>query len=130
MKGPIYSILSSKCPKCNVGELYPDPNPYHLKQLSKMNERCSCCGQSYTPETGFYYGAMYVSYGLGIIFTFIPAAILYFGFGAQFPVLLGTILGIYVLTYPLLFRMSRNIWLNIFVHFDEDLHEKMAKAEH
>ncbi|HTL80309.1 MAG TPA: DUF983 domain-containing protein [Bacteroidia bacterium] len=92
-----------------------------------MHERCSCCGQSYVPETGFYYGAMYVSYALGIIFTFIPAGILYFGFNADFKTLLITILSIYVLTYPLLFRLSRNIWLNIFVHYDEEVHEKMLE---
>lgn len=126
MEGPLYSIVYSKCSRCNVGDLYEDNNPYHLSKLSKMKKECDCCGQKFEPETGFYYGAMYVSYALSIIAMFIPAAILYFGFDAGFPVLLATILSIYVGLFPILFRWSRNIWLNMFVHFDPELHTKFA----
>ncbi|MGL5892154.1 MAG: DUF983 domain-containing protein, partial [Bacteroidia bacterium] len=88
------------------------------------HKSCSCCGQIYEPETGFYYGAMYVSYGLSILLMFVPAAILYFGFGAGFPVLLATVLGIYILSFPLVFRWSRTIWFNMFVHFDPQAHQQ------
>ncbi|MCU0432296.1 MAG: DUF983 domain-containing protein [Bacteroidia bacterium] len=125
-KGPLYSIFASKCPKCNLGDLYVDNNPFHLRKLGDMHKNCSCCGQVYEPETGFYYGAMYVSYGVSILLMFIPAAILYFGFNAQFPTLLATVLGIYVLSFPLVFRWSRNIWLNIFVRFDPELKQKLS----
>lgn len=129
MEGPLYSIVYSKCSRCNVGDLYEDNNPYHLSKLSKMKKECDCCGQKFEPETGFYYGAMYVSYALSIIAMFIPAAILYFGFDAGFPVLLATILSIYVGLFPILFRWSRNIWLNMFVHFDPELHTKFASRK-
>lgn len=122
--GPLYSIFYSKCSRCNVGNLYEDNNPYHLSKLGKMKTQCDCCGQKFEPETGFYYGAMYVSYGLSIAVMFVPAAILYFGFNASFEVLLAMILTIYVVTFPLLFRWSRNIWLNIFVHYDPEVREK------
>jgi hypothetical protein len=126
MTGPLYSIVYSKCSRCNVGNLYEDNNPYHLSRLGQMKKECDCCGQKFEPETGFYYGAMYVSYGLSIIFTFIPAAVLYFAFDAGFAVLLSTVIGVYIASFPILFRWSRNIWLNIFVHFDPELHEKYA----
>jgi hypothetical protein len=90
-----------------------------------MKVVCECCGQKFEPETGFYYGAMYVSYGLSIAAMFIPAAILLFGFGASFGLLLGLVLAIYVLCFPLFFRLSRNIWLNMFVRFDPELHERL-----
>jgi hypothetical protein len=124
-QGPLYSIFASKCPKCNLGDLYVNNNPFHLRQLGDMRKSCSCCNQAYEPETGFYYGAMYVSYGVSIILMFIPAAVLYFGFDASFPVLLSTVLGIYILSFPLVFRWSRNIWLNIFVRFDPELSQKL-----
>jgi Protein of unknown function (DUF983) len=126
--GPFYSIFASKCPKCNLGDLYLDSNPYHLKKLGDMHKSCSCCDQVYEPETGFYYGAMYVSYGLSIILMFIPAAVLYFGFDAGFPVLLATVLGIYILSFPLVFRWSRNIWLNMFVRFDPQAHQQARNS--
>lgn len=126
-QGALYSIFASKCSKCNVGDLYVDNNPYHLSKLGQMRTSCECCGQVYEPETGFYYGAMYVSYAVSIILIFIPAAILYFGFNADFPVLLATVLGIYILSFPLVFRWSRNIWLNIFVRFDPEAHRQAIR---
>lgn len=128
-EGPLYSIFSSKCPRCNLGNLYEDNNPYHLSRLGQMKKTCDCCGQKFEPETGFYYGAMYVSYAVSIIVLFIPAGILYFGFNAGFPVLLATIIGIYIVTFPLVFRWSRNIWLNIFVHFDPDLKDEVLRKK-
>lgn len=92
-----------------------------------MKAACDRCGQKYEPETGFYYGAMYVSYAVSIILMFIPVAFLYFIFNADFKILLGTCIFIYITMYPLIFRWSRNIWLNIFVHYDPQLHEKIRK---
>jgi hypothetical protein len=69
-EGAFYSIVHSKCSKCNLGDLYEDNNPYHLRSLGKMKKSCEVCGQAYEPETGFYYGAMYVSYGLSEELTF------------------------------------------------------------
>jgi hypothetical protein len=93
-----------------------------------MHASCLLCGQSFEPETGFYYGAMYVSYGLSILVMFIPAAVLYFVFEASFAILLATIVGIYILGFPLLFRLSRNIWLYIFVKFDPEIHKQVRNS--
>jgi hypothetical protein len=124
-EGALYSIIHSRCPKCNLGEMYADSNMYNLKKLGQMKVQCEYCGQSYEPETGFYYGAMYVSYGLSIIAMFIPAYSLYFLFDIGFGAMLAIVLGIYVGFFPVFFRLSRNIWLNIFVKFDP---EAKAKA--
>lgn len=128
-KGPLYTIFHSKCARCNVGDLYVDKNPYHFANLSKMHKTCSCCGQKFEPETGFYYGAMYVSYGVSIILMFIPAGLLYLFFNAGFAVLLSTIVVIYATMFPLIFRWSRNIWLSIFVHYDADLRKKLLQEQ-
>jgi len=120
-EGALYSIVHSKCSKCNLGDLYVDNNPYHLRSLGKMKSSCEVCGQRYEPETGFYYGAMYVSYGLSVAMIFIPAYIMYMCFDASVTTLMVTIFSIYILTFPPLFRWSRNIWLNIFVKFDPEV---------
>ncbi|GAB4135149.1 MAG: DUF983 domain-containing protein [Bacteroidia bacterium] len=128
MQGPLYSVFAHKCPKCNLGDLYADNNPYHLSRLSEMHKTCSHCGQSFEPETGFYYGAMYVSYAVSVAIMFIPAGIMYFFFDAGFWAMLSLILGIYVTMFPLIFRWSRNIWLNIFVKFSPSLRKKLEQA--
>ncbi len=90
-----------------------------------MKKKCECCGQLYEPETGFYYGAMYVSYGLGVAAMVVPAMLLYLLFDLGFGALLTFVISVYILGFPLFFRYSRNIWLNIFVRYDAELRSKL-----
>lgn len=129
MEGFLYSVFRSKCPRCNLDNLYVDNNPYHLSKLSDMKKHCDKCGQTYEPETGFYYGAMYVSYGLGVGCLTVPSLLLYYLFNVSFEVLLTFILSMYVLCFPLFFRGARNIWLNIFVKYDPELRREIEKTE-
>lgn len=104
--------------------MYADSNMYNLKKLGQMKIRCEYCGQAYEPETGFYYGAMYVSYGLSIVAMFVPAYTLYYLFDLGFGALLGIVIGIYIGFFPVFFRISRNIWLSMFVKFDPEAKAK------
>lgn len=61
----LYSIFKFKCPQCQEGEFFIS-KPYDLKNVGKIHENCSECGIKYSKEPGFYYGAMYVSYALGV----------------------------------------------------------------
>ena len=62
----LYSILKFKCPHCHEGEFFEDRNPYNLSSMSKTFERCPKCDRKFSMEPGFYYGAMYVSYAIGV----------------------------------------------------------------
>lgn len=42
-----------------------------------MNERCSICDLKFEREPGYFLGAMYVSYGLGIVIVTLFAALLW-----------------------------------------------------
>lgn len=127
MAGFFNSVIKSKCPRCNLDNLYVDNNPYHLSKLSAMKPHCEKCGQTYEPEAGFYYGAMYVSYGLGVAFMVAPSMLMYYLFDVSFGVLLTFIISMYILGFPLFFRYARNIWLNIFVKFDEEVYNKLTQ---
>jgi len=80
-----------------------------------MNEVCPVCGHRFTRELGFFQGAMYLSYGLGIP-TF--AALLlssYVLFGSRIG-LLGSILlalPVHLALVPALFRYSRVLWAHL-----------------
>jgi hypothetical protein len=58
-----------------------------------------------------------------VMMIFIPAYIMYICFDASVRTLMTTIIAIYIITFPPLFRWSRNIWLNIFVKFDRKVKE-------
>ena len=62
----LYSILGQKCPRCQEGPLFINKNPYKLKNWDKMHSDCPVCELHYEREPGFFQGAMYVSYALGV----------------------------------------------------------------
>lgn len=119
MKGTkIYSIFTGTCPVCHTGKMYKTKNPYALSQTLKMHERCPHCGLKFKIEPSFFYGAMYVSYGVGIAFAVAAFVIAFFILQldrmATFLVITGTL----VFALPLILRLSRNIWINLFFKFD------------
>ena len=67
MKGnKIYSIFTGKCPVCHSGKMYKNNKVYSISQSLKMHERCSHCKTKFKIEPSFFYGAMYVSYAVGV----------------------------------------------------------------
>jgi hypothetical protein len=79
-----------------------------------MPEHCPICKLDFTQELGFYWGAMYVSYGLTVGFSFCNFVLMYLIWGWltwQF-LIVNTVLLILVL--PLMFRYSRVLWLYLF----------------
>jgi Ca2+-dependent lipid-binding protein len=69
-------------------------------------------------EPSFFYGAMYVSYGVGIAFAIAAFVIAYLLLGASLPNTFIAIVVTLVVFMPLIIRLSRNIWINLFVHYD------------
>jgi len=62
----LYSIFTGTCPVCHGGKMYIEPNPYKIRKVLKMHEHCSHCNLKFKIEPSFFYGAMYVSYGVGV----------------------------------------------------------------
>ncbi len=115
----INSILTGSCPRCQKESMYSDKNLLHLSKLLKMNENCSSCGLKYQIEPSFFYGAMYVSYGLNVAIMAVVFLVCFFGFNAKFTtIFFNMILTLIVLT-PLILRLSRNIYINLFIDFDK-----------
>ena len=121
----LYSILKFKCPHCHEGEFFKNRNPYDLNSMSATYERCPKCDRKLYIEPGFYYGAMYVSYALGVahVVTFwVAKSIL--GFEMEFwnfIILVGSVL---LALSPLYYALSKIIWANLFLSYKEEEHEK------
>jgi hypothetical protein len=123
----LLSIIRFKCPKCHKGSLFTDPNPFHLKNISKMPENCPCCGQRTQLEPGFYYGAMYASYGLSMMLFLINFFVLYIflGMPAVWFLILNTFLLLFM--WPIIFRLARVIYIHLFVKFDPEAIRKFRQ---
>jgi uncharacterized protein (DUF983 family) len=116
----LYSILTGTCPKCHSESMYVNKNPYNLGQIYKMHERCSHCNTKYKIEPSFFFGAMYVSYGIGVALAVAAFIISSLFLGASLITSFMAIIGILILLMPIIMRIARNIWINFFVSYDPD----------
>jgi uncharacterized protein (DUF983 family) len=118
------SILTGSCPKCQEESMYKEKNPYKMGKVFDMQETCGHCGTRYQMEPSFFYGAMYVSYAVSIAFAFaafiISNVLIGLGLIHSFIAIVVTL----ILTFPIILRLSRNIWINMFMHFDNNWKEQ------
>lgn len=119
-RSKIYSIITGKCPVCHKGNMYQNSNAYNLSATLKMNERCSQCNTKFKIEPSFFYGAMYVSYAVGVAFAIALFLFSYFVLGMGRLNTFFIIAGSLILSLPIILRLSRNIWINIFFKYDPD----------
>ena len=120
MKGSkFYSIFNSKCPVCHSGKLYKNDNPYKLSETLKMHERCPHCDTKYKIEPSFFYGAMYVSYAVGVAIAIATFVITYLFMDLTRNMTFISIVSTLIVLLPIITRISRNIWINLFFKFDE-----------
>lgn len=113
----LYSIITGTCPVCQEESMYKEENPYKMHKLFEMHERCSHCGTKYKMEPSFFFGAMYVSYALGVAVSVAAFIITYFFFDGGLVATFIAITATLVVLMPLLIRISRNIWINMFLHY-------------
>ena len=114
----LYSILTGTCPKCQNESMYCDQNMLHLDKILKMNEKCSNCGLKYQIEPSFFYGAMYVSYGLNVAIGIAAFIISFVFFKTNLKVAFAVIIVSLIISFPFVLRWSRNIYINMFVSYD------------
>jgi len=121
----LYSILTGTCPKCQNESMYMEKNLFKLSKIFEMHERCSHCNTKYKIEPSFFFGAMYVSYGVGIAFGVAAFIISYFFFGSSLKTSFIAIIAALVIFMPYIMRISRNIWINMFIHYDKNAGKKL-----
>jgi uncharacterized membrane protein len=80
-----------------------------------MNATCPVCGHRFEREQGFFQGAMYVSWVLGVTYLAVVAILaqllLVPRIGIAWAV--ASVVIIHVLCIPLVFRYSRVIWAHL-----------------
>ena len=111
-----------KCPRCHEGDLFP--TPFDFSTAFKMHDRCANCDQTFMPEPGFYYGAMFISYiGTGFLCLAI-VGILILGFGMSINSAFLVLIAIMALLFITVFRISRSIWINLMVKYSPKYSKK------
>lgn len=112
-----FNVISCTCPRCHQGRMFVNRNPYKLDGWDHMNQTCHHCGLKYELEPGFYQGAMYVSYALGVALSVAVFLIycLIFPFSPTGYFVTNSI--VVLLFAPFLFRWARSLYLTFFVRY-------------
>ena len=116
-RGLFSSIFQMRCPKCREGKLF-ETSTFSYSKPTVMPERCEVCNQRFEPEPGFWFGAMFVSYIWTAWFClfFVGGGIMFAGMSVNAAFAL--LIVMCAIFYFWIFRISRSIWIHIYVSYD------------
>ena len=115
----LYSILKNKCPRCHEGQFFKFGITFNPSKITQLHDNCPKCNLKYMIEPSFFYGAMYVNYGI-IVALFVSVFIIC-------KLILGlTIIQSFIaiiiaslILAPINLRLSRIIWINMFISYQK-----------
>jgi uncharacterized protein (DUF983 family) len=116
----LYSLVHNKCPRCHQGDFFVHGCSLNFKNNLKIHDTCSECGLKYMLEPSFFYGAMYVSYALTVAIAVAVFVISYL-IGLNILYSFIAIIVVLIALTPRLMRISRLLYINMFVHFKEKI---------
>lgn len=120
----VYSVFKMKCPRCHEGDFYKG-HPYKYSTMGRVHENCSKCDLKYNIEPSFFQGSYYVAYALGVALLIAVSVIKLIFFPEAGPLdLLISIIVSLILLSPLLYALSKIIWINVFVKYEKNILKK------
>lgn len=111
---PISNILKGKCPNCHKGDIFSSSGNIFLLKMPKMNERCKKCNYKFERETGFFFGAMFVSYALAVAEMIAIMVVLWYFLDLSPLNVFLSLAAVVIVASTLNFRLSRTIWIYLF----------------
>lgn len=107
------SLFKEKCPNCEKANVFESKGNIFTFKFPEMNKKCPNCAHTFEIEPGYFYGAMFVSYGLVVLEMFA-----FFLITIPFDITLNLRLAVIIIPMILLsvvnFRYSRIIWMYLF----------------
>src|SRR5208283_4896069 len=105
-------ILHQLCPRCRAGRIF---STSIFRIFPRMHERCPVCGLKFEREQGYFVGAMYFSYAIGIAAISLLAFIVWALLSWDLPESVGTGFLLFLPAVPVVTFFSRVLW----IYFDQ-----------
>ena len=107
-------ILQQRCPRCRTGGIFR----YSIfRGFPKMRERCAICDLKFEREPGYFLGAMYLSYGLGVLIMAPIALLLWFLTGWWITKVILWAVVLFLPFAPTITLFARVLW----IYFDQSV---------
>jgi uncharacterized protein (DUF983 family) len=107
-------ILQQVCPRCRTGKIFATSI---FRIFPRMHERCPACGLKFEREPGYFLGAMYFSYAIGIVAISLFALIVWALFRWDLPESVGAGFLLFLPSAPVVTFFSRVLW----IYFDQSI---------
>jgi len=104
------AMFTGKCPRCRKGPVF---KPLWGRTILSMNDDCPNCGLHFERESGYFVGAMYASYTIGVALVLPVALFLVLVVKMDLLWVMLIMLTQTLLTMPLAFRWARIFWLHL-----------------
>ena len=108
------SVLTLKCPQCRKGDLFLKKGLFVFRGTLAMYENCSCCGQKFEIEPGFWIGALWTSYPI-VVAIETPFLFLALFSENHTWTYFGLMIVAFAIFYPATLRIGRSVWAHIFI---------------
>jgi uncharacterized protein (DUF983 family) len=101
-------MLRQLCPHCRMGRIF---SKSVWRGFPRMNERCPVCGLQFEREQGYFLGAMYISFGIGIALIALFATGLWIATNWSLQKVVGWGLVLFLPFVPPITLFSRVLWI-------------------
>ena len=116
----LFSVVNGKCPKCQEGNFFKYGFTFNPSKITKLHDNCSHCNLKYMIEPSFFYGAMYINYGITVGISIAVFVIAKLGFELDLLQSFLMVLAALIVLAPINLRLARILWINMFVNFKEE----------
>jgi uncharacterized protein (DUF983 family) len=101
------ALLTQRCPVCLRGKMFAG--------WLRMNETCPVCGHRFEREQGFFQGAMYVSWVIGVTYLALLGILAQLWLVPRIGIAwsVACVLIVHVMCIPVVFRYARVIWAHL-----------------
>ncbi|OLC94115.1 MAG: DUF983 domain-containing protein [Acidobacteria bacterium] len=117
MRATVGDIWGQRCPRCRLGGIFR----YSIwRGLPRMFERCPVCDLRFEREPGYFLGAMYISFVLGLSVVALIAAVLWVvtGWGFTKDTIWAVVL--FLPLTPMITLFARVLWIYLDQTVDPD----------
>jgi uncharacterized protein (DUF983 family) len=106
LRARLAAVVAGRCPRCRGGRIF--------RGRLAMNPTCPACGLRFERESGYFTGAMYVSYVLAVpVIALCVAAVDLVAPRLSFGASMALAAVLFLPFVPALFRYSRILWIHL-----------------
>jgi uncharacterized protein (DUF983 family) len=118
MLSSVCHIFNNDCPNCHKGKVFADKSFFFSIGFPKMNTHCSHCNFKFEKEPGYFFGSMFVSYGIAVLEGLLTYFLIRPFFDSNFDFWMFPIIAVVLLSLTFFnIRLSRMIWIYMFKNY-------------